>query len=194
MSEFRGRRFGFAACGEDVTIYAWVRVLAPERITIGDHVIVDDFAFLDGGRGTRIGSHVHIASFTTVIGGGEADIGDFAGISAGTRIVTGTELVDGSGLTNPTVPDELRAVHRGRVVLGEHVLLGSNVVVHPDVHVGAGAVVGSGAVVLGDVEPWTINVGVPARPVKARPREEILRRAEIVRAADAARAGARGDG
>jgi galactoside O-acetyltransferase len=180
LTEFDGRRFAFAACGEDVTIYAWVRVLAPERIRIADHVIVDDFVFLDGGRATSIGSHVHIAAYTSIAGGGETEIGDFSGLSAGCRIVSGTDLMDGSGLTGPTIPEELRAVHRGRVVIGRHVVLGSNVVVHPDVRIGEGAIVGSGGVVLGDLEPWTINVGVPARAIKSRPREEVLRRAEAL--------------
>ena len=29
---FDGRRFDLAACGDDVTIYEWVRVLKPEAI------------------------------------------------------------------------------------------------------------------------------------------------------------------
>ena len=182
MTAFRGSRFPFAACGRDVTIYEWVRILHPEQIRVGDHVIVDDFVFLDGGGGVHLGSYVHIAGFSSIIGGGRATLSDFSGLSAGCRIVTGTEIADGSGLTNPTIPPDLRTVHRGEVVLEEHVLLGSNVVVHPDVRIGEGAVVGSGGVVLADLEPWTINVGVPARPVKSRARDEILRRAAVLRA------------
>ena len=181
-SEFSGDRFGFARCGRDVTIYAWVRVVGPERIEVGDHVIVDDFVFLDGGAGLHIGSHVHVATFTSIVGGGEAVLGDFCGLAAGARVVTGTDLADGSGLIGPTIPDDLRAVRRGRVTIGEHVFVGTNAVVHPDVVIGTGAVVGSGAVVTRDLEPWTINVGVPARPVRSRPREAVLRNAELLAA------------
>ena len=59
--DFDGRRFGFRACGDDVVIYEWVRVIDPGRITVGSHVIVDDFVFIDGGQSLTIGSHVHIA-------------------------------------------------------------------------------------------------------------------------------------
>lgn len=187
-SPFDGRRFPFAACGHDVTIYEWVRVLAPERIEIGDHVIVDDFVFLDGKGGVVIGSHVHIAGFVSLVGGGALELGDFCGLSAGSRVVTGTDLADGSGLIGPTVAGDLRAVRRGRIVIGEHAFVGTNAVVHPDVTIGAGAVVGSGAVVTRDVEPWTINVGIPARPVGQRESETILRFAERQRAADRAAA------
>lgn len=186
MSRFDGSRFGFAACGEDVTIYELVRILDPERIAVGSHVIVDDFVFLDGGESLRIGSHVHIAGYVSIIGGGTCMLGDFCGLSAGTRIVTGTDLMDGSGLTGPTIPADLRAVHRGRVEIGRHALLGTNVVVHPDISIGAGTVVGSGSVVLGDLPEWTICVGTPARPIKERPRERILALEEELRRREAA--------
>ena len=38
----------------------------------------------------------------------------------------------------------------------------------PGVTIGDGAIVGSGAVVTHDVEPYTVVVGVPAKPIKKR--------------------------
>jgi acetyltransferase-like isoleucine patch superfamily enzyme len=171
--EFDGQRFGFRACGDDVVIYAWVRVLHADRITVGSHVIVDDFVFLDGGESLSIGSHVHIASHAAVIGGGTVVLEDFAGLSPGVRLVSGTEVMDGSGLTNPTIPDRWRAVRRGTIRIGRHALLGTNVVVHPDVTIGEGTIVGSQSLVTGDLPPWSICVGTPARVVRARPSATI---------------------
>ncbi|MEA2223027.1 MAG: hypothetical protein QOH83_1403 [Solirubrobacteraceae bacterium] len=190
---FDGRRFAFAACGDHVTIYEWVRVLAPERIECGDHVIVDDFVFIDGKGGARIGSYIHIAGFVSLIGGGRLELGDFSSIAAGSRIVSGTDAADGSGLVGPTIPLPLRNVHRGYVTIGEHAFVGTNVVVHPDVTIGEGAVVGSGSLVTRDIEPWTINVGTPARPIKERPRETVLRLAEELRASEPATGTAPGE-
>jgi acetyltransferase-like isoleucine patch superfamily enzyme len=172
---FDGSRFGFAACGDDVTIYEHVRVLAPELISVGSHVIVDDFVFLDGGQGLEIGSHVHIASFVSVVGGGRATLADFAGLATGSRVVTGTDHFDGSGLTGPTIPEPWRAVERGQVTVGRHAVVGANAVLLPGVNVGEGAIVGAGSVATRDVPPWTIAVGAPARPIKERPRETIER-------------------
>lgn len=174
MNQFDGRRFGFAACGDDVTIYEWVRVLDPEQIEVGSHVIVDDFVFLDGGAGLKIGSHVHIAGFASVVGGGTCELADFVGVAGGSRIITGTDVMDGSGLTGPTIPSDLRSVHRGYARLGRHAVLGTNVVVQTDVTIGEGTIVGSGSVVTRDLPPWTICLGTPARPVKERPSERIL--------------------
>lgn len=171
---FDGRRFPFAACGDDVTIYDWVRVVGAERTRIGHHVIVDDFVFLDGGMALDIGSHVHIAAYASIMGGATCVIGDFVGLCAGVRVVTGTDDFMGAGLTNPTIPSNLRSVHRGRVEIGRHVLVGVNSVVLPDVTIGEGAVVGAGSVVTRDLPPWTICVGSPARPVKDRRSDRIL--------------------
>jgi acetyltransferase-like isoleucine patch superfamily enzyme len=151
-----------------------VRILDPERMEVGSHVVVDDFVFIDGGGGVTVGSHVHIASFVSIIGGGEVVIGDFAGLAAGSRLVSGSDRFDGSGLTGPTIPDRWRSVERTHVRVGRHAVLGTNVVVHPGVTVGDGTIVGSGSVVTRDLPPWTICVGTPARPVRDRPSETIL--------------------
>ena len=167
--DFDGRRFGFRACGEDVRIYEWVRVLDAERIDVGSHVVVDDFVFLDGGESLSIGSHVHIASFVGIVGGGSVVLEDFVGLATGTRLVSGTDIMDGSGLTGPTIPDRWRAVRRGSIHIGKHAVMGANVVVHPDVTIGEGTIVGSQSLVTRSLPPWSICVGVPARVV--RPRE-----------------------
>jgi acetyltransferase-like isoleucine patch superfamily enzyme len=173
MPDFDGRRFGFRTCGEDVRIYEWVRILDPERIDVGSHVIVDDFVFLDGGESLKIGSHVHIAAYARIIGGGTVELGDFVGLSNGASLVSGTDVMDGSGLTGPTIPDRFRAVKRGTIRIGAHAVLGTNVVVHPDVTIGEGTIVGSQSLVTKDLPPWTICVGIPARPIRERERGTI---------------------
>jgi galactoside O-acetyltransferase len=165
---------GFAAVGANVRVYELTRITAPEQIAVGHDVTIDDFVFLQGGGGLRIGSHVHIASFASVTGGGAGVLGDFCTISSGARVFTGTDVADGSGLCNSTIPEELRAVRRGRTEVGPHAFVGANAVVLPDVVIGEGAVVGAGAVVTHDLPPWTINVGVPTRTIAERPRDAIL--------------------
>lgn len=54
---------------------------------------------------------------------------------------------------------------KNHVVIGDGVWLGSGVTVLPGVMIGDFAVVGAGAVVTKDVEPNTVVVGVPARPL-----------------------------
>ena len=168
---------GFAAVGDDVRIFDLTRITAPEQISLGSHIVVDDFVFLQGGEGLDIGDYVHVASFAGISGGGKGVVGAFTGIASGARVFTGTDLADGSGLIGPGVPPELRAIERMRTELGRHVFICANAVVLAGVTIGAGAVVGAGGVVTQDLEAWTINVGCPARPVKDRPSKTILEHA-----------------
>jgi acetyltransferase-like isoleucine patch superfamily enzyme len=58
----------------------------------------------------------------------------------------------------------------GCVVVERFATIGMGAVVLPRIRVGEGAVVGAGAVVVDDVEPYTVVVGMPARPVSTRRR------------------------
>ncbi|HLK12701.1 MAG TPA: acyltransferase [Candidatus Binatia bacterium] len=157
-----------------MVIYASARVLERDRITFGDHVIIDDFVFVGRHEELVIGNYVHIASHASITGGGRCVIADFAGISSGARILTGTDEFAGGGLTGPTVPDDLRVVRRGVVVIESHAVIGVNSVVLPGVTVGEGATVGANSVVTRDLAPWTIHAGAPARPLRERDRRSVL--------------------
>lgn len=173
----------FARAGQDVTIYPTARIVGPERLELGDAVIIDDFVFLAAGRRTVIGSFVHIAAFASIAGGGECVIGDFAGLSGGVRVYTGNEDYHGGCLTNPAVPPPWRLAQRSFVHIGRHVLVGANAVVLPGVTLGEGSVVGAGSVVKTDCEPWGVYAGAPARRVGTRPSERILALERDLRAA-----------
>lgn len=178
MSALDPASLGLAGFGTGVTIYEWVRITGAERISLGDHVLIDDFVFLQGGEQLDIGSYIHIASFASITGGGTGVLGAFAAIASGARVFTGSDLADGTGLVGPRIPKELRAVRRDRTEIGAHCFIGANAVVLPGLTIGEGAVISAGSVVTGPIEPWTINVGVPARPVRRRPSETILRYAK----------------
>jgi acetyltransferase-like isoleucine patch superfamily enzyme len=165
---------GFVSVGQDVMIWPQAKIVAPEVITIGDSVIIDDFTLLMGGARTSIGSFVHIASFVSILGGGEFAIEDFAGISSGTRVYTGNDDYLGGSLTGPTVPFPYRVPIRSSVHIGKHAIIGANTVILPGVVIGEGVAIGAGAVVTKDCEPWMIYVGSPARVLRPRPKEKIL--------------------
>lgn len=58
--------------------------------------------------------------------------------------------------------------------IGHDVWLGSNAHVLQGVEVGTGAVIGAGAVVTKNIDPYTIAVGVPARPIGKRFDDEAI--------------------
>lgn len=59
------------------------------------------------------------------------------------------------------------------VKIGNDVWIGYQAIILPGVTIGDGAVIGAGAVVSHDVADFTIAVGVPARPLRARFDESI---------------------
>lgn len=61
---------------------------------------------------------------------------------------------------------------RGDVTIGNDVWIGSDVIIMSGVTIGDGAVVGTGAVVTGDIEPYTVVAGNPARIIKKRFSDE----------------------
>ncbi|MHB8896350.1 MAG: CatB-related O-acetyltransferase, partial [Candidatus Geothermincolia bacterium] len=63
---------------------------------------------------------------------------------------------------------------RGDVTIGNDVWIGSSVIILSGVRVGDGAAIGAGSVVTGDVEPYTIVAGNPARVIKKRFSDEVI--------------------
>ena len=156
--------------GLGVKIYEMAKIARPEVVDIGAGTQIDDFVFINGGSGVIIGRFNHIASFVSVVGGGQLITGDYAGIGAGARIVTGTHHYGDGQRISPLIPEEEQCVIRGIVVLEADVFVGTNAIIHPNVTIGEGAIIGSGGLVLKDVEPWTINIGVPVKVIGYRPR------------------------
>jgi phosphonate metabolism protein (transferase hexapeptide repeat family) len=63
-----------------------------------------------------------------------------------------------------------------KVKIGHDVWIGHGAIVMPGVSIGTGAIIGAGAVVTKDVPPYTVAVGVPAKPIKQRFSPEIVER------------------
>jgi len=155
--------------GKDTKIHDYARLIKEETIEIGDGTQIDDFAFIFGGEGVKLGRYNHVCSFVSIIGGGELITGDYVGMAAGCRIITGSHQ-HGNGMRMVSnVPVEQQEILKGRIVLGRDVFIGSNAIIYPNVTIGEGAMIGAGSLVTKDVEPWTINVGYPARKVGKRP-------------------------
>lgn len=167
-------KYKFKNIGENVVIYEPVAIMKSEMIWLENHIIISEFAYINGGKGTYIGNHVHVAAHTSISGGGTCVMEDFTGISAGVRLITGSASFNGEGLTSPTLPVEFQSTKRSHVILKKHSTLATNVVVHPGVTIGEGTIVSSGSVVTKDTEPWSIYMGTPAKKVRDREKSKIL--------------------
>jgi len=57
-------------------------------------------------------------------------------------------------------------INSREIIIEDDVWIGFNAIILKGVRIGRGAIIGAGSVVVKDVEPWTVNVGSPARFVK----------------------------
>jgi dTDP-4-amino-4,6-dideoxy-D-glucose acyltransferase len=161
--------------GEDVFVSQNVEIRRPHLVSLGNHVAIDTGFYIT--TRAEIGDYVHIAPYVTVIGGADAffKVGNFSGISAGCRIVCATDAYLGEGLTSCIIPDQYRdRVINEPVIIDDFAAIGTNVVIMPGVTIGEGCAIGACALVTADTEPWTVYVGIPARPIKIRPKETML--------------------
>lgn len=138
------------------------------------------------GRGTTLsestfGDYSYTAGDVSII---YTDVGKFCSIASHTRINPGnhpTWRVTQHHMTyrrkqyglgeDDTEFFNWRREHR--CVIGHDVWLGHGALVMAGVKIGTGSVIGSGAVVTKDIDPYTVAVGVPARPIKKRFSDEI---------------------
>lgn len=66
--------------------------------------------------------------------------------------------------------------NKGDIVIGNDVWIGYEAVIMAGVTIGDGAVIGTRAVVTKDVPPYTIVGGVPAKPIRKRFSDDVIKR------------------
>lgn len=132
------------------TLY-WKSVLG----ACGKNVSINGKIYIESPENVFIGNNVSLNYGVYLNGRSRLFIGDGVHISPNVSINTGSlDLVD-------------RTQHvEQEVVIHDDVWLATGVIVNPDVVIGEGAVVGAGGVVTRDIPPYTLCVGVPARPMK----------------------------
>jgi galactoside O-acetyltransferase len=163
---------GLASFGEDVRISRKASIYNPGRISIGNHVRIDDFCVLSAGEGgIEIGDYVHIAVYCSLIGAGKIYLNDFCNLSSRVSIYSSNDDYTGKYLTNPTVPPEFTGVVHADVLLGKHVIIGSGGVVLPGICLADGAAVGALSLVTKDCQAFGVYGGVPARRIGERKRD-----------------------
>ena len=160
----------------------------PHKIRIGDDVFIDDNCLLDAkgadNRGITIGNGVFIGRGTILsCKNGDIEIDDRANIGFNCEIFSGghvrlgkntlvaayTYLVGGDHLHDRT---DIPVLDQGRVAKGvevdDNVWLGAHVVIADGARVGRDAIIGAGAVVRGEIPPFQIAAGIPAKVIRDR--------------------------
>jgi galactoside O-acetyltransferase len=81
-----------------------------------------------------------------------------------------------SGIGSPLIPNQFKGntVH-GKINLNELTIIGSNSVILPNVNVGVGSTLGALSLANQDLESWYVYAGIPAKKIKNREKNQILK-------------------
>ncbi len=143
------------------------------------NIIVGDFTYI---ADTEFESHVtHLYDFNN----DKLIIGKFCQIAKGVEFVMNGAnhqmnavstfpfyTLEGWDQTPPT-PSDLPL--KGDTVVGNDVWIGQNVTILPGVHIGDGAIIGLNSVVGSDVAPYTIVAGNPAKVIRKRFDNQLIK-------------------
>ena len=164
-----------------------VVIRSPGRISIGERVMIDDFAVLDAkgetsvvdlgnqilvGRNTilscndariRIGNSVSIGPFCFFASKSNIEIGSNISIGSGAHLMAGGHVVN-----DPDTPIIQQSRTSKGIVVSDGAWIGSGTKLLDGVTIGRNSIVGAGSVVTKDVPPWTLVLGNPARVIKTQ--------------------------
>lgn len=107
-------------------------------------------------------------------------IGNFCSIAEGVTFILNADHPVNYLSTYPfktiMLNEGLESISKGDIVVDDDVWLGGHSLVMSGVHIGQGAVVAAGAVVTKDIPPYAIVGGVPAKIIKYRFDEKIIKK------------------
>ena len=109
------------------------------------------------GENCKLGDRVHITASESVTIGDDCLFASYIFIS---------DTNHGNLQDDPTTPPDSRPLTANPVSIGKNVWLGEGVAVLPGATIGDGCIIGAHAVVKGEIPPYTMAVGTPAKPVK----------------------------
>jgi maltose O-acetyltransferase len=124
--------------GTSCSVERGVRATTRGGVTIGPGCNINREVLLDGRGGLTIGAGVNVSPEACLL-------------TAGHDVDSATF----AGQVKPTV-------------IGDRCWVATRAIVLPGTVLGEGVVVAAGSVVHGDVPPWTVVAGAPARPVRTR--------------------------
>lgn len=174
-SETELSELGLKAYGKNVLISKKCSIYAPEKISVGDNVRIDDFCILSGN--ITLGSNVHISAYCALYGAEGIEFKDNSGCSARTTIYSAMDDFSGDYLIGPMHPEGTTHVTGGKVTIGMYAQLGAHCLVFPSVTIHEGSVVGALSLVTKNIPEWSVYVGIPAKKLRDR-RKGLLKLVE----------------
>lgn len=155
----------FKTIGENVVFEAGVLVFHPEKIFFGSNIYIGHNSILKGYHVNEmiIDDHTWVGQGCYFHSAGGIRIGKAVGIGPMVKIIT--SFHDAS---DPSLPVLYHQIISRAVQIGNGCDIGIGAIILPGVEIGEGAIIGAGAVVTGNIPPFCVAVGSPAKVIKRR--------------------------
>lgn len=131
-----------------------------------------------------LGDWSTIDSGTIFKGNGQVTIGRYCEIGHNVLVITSNHRMTGANMLYQIHSHHgwpVPVADQGPTTIGHGVWIGDEVILLPGAVIGDGAVCAAGAVVAGDVAPFTIVGGVPAKPIRRRFADDVIELFEKLR-------------
>ncbi len=147
--------------------------LMRKGMELGDNVKIGAYSILAGAPISNLGEGISIGANSAV--DAYAYVGTSGFISIGENVIMGQHVgfhPENHDFDRTDVPIRSQGTTRKGITIEDDVWVGSNVIFLDGSHVGRGSVIGAGSVVRGNIPPYSIAVGVPARVIRSRIAQE----------------------
>lgn len=142
----------------------------PGGITIGDNTFIMHHSMLHvfnfrrlPQAGITLGRNCFIGEFNVMRGQGGIYIGNDVYTGPMVQIVAVNHVYQ-----DATRPIREQGITARGIVIEDDVWIGAGATVVDGVTIGQGSIIGAGSVVTGDIPPYSIAIGTPAKPIKDR--------------------------
>lgn len=171
------RNMRLCRLGRGVTLETGVILdaLSYEGVSLGDNVTIGAYSEIRSsmlfslGAGLRFGKNSACGAYSFIGAGGLIRIGD--------DVIMGQHVsfhAENHNFSRTDIPIRMQGVSKQGITVHDDCWVGANVTFLDGCQVGKGCVIAAGAVVRGEVQPFSVIAGVPAKVVRSRkPTESV---------------------
>jgi acetyltransferase-like isoleucine patch superfamily enzyme len=157
--------------GRGVTLERGIIIdgLSHDGIVLGDNVAIGAYSLVRAsspsslGAGVRMGNNSAIDAYSFIGAAGPVLIGE--------NVIMGQHVsfhAENHNYDRTDIPIKHQGVRRIGVVIEDDCWVGSNTTFLDGSHVGRGCVIAAGSIVRGEIPPYSVAAGAPARVLKSR--------------------------
>jgi acetyltransferase-like isoleucine patch superfamily enzyme len=174
-----------------------VNLRSASLIRFGRGVTLERGVTIDGlmRDGITLGDNVRLGPYTTMIGPPPFALGDgirmghnsaadaYSFIGGGGPVLIGNNVIMGEHVSfHPVnhkfdqidIPIRDQGTSRKGIIIEDDVWVGANATFLDGAHVGRGSVIGAGSIVRGEIPPYSVAVGTPAKVIRSRVPQSVM--------------------